>query len=387
MKTCCVKSSEKLKQIKSHMNILFLAPLPPPLTGQSLAAKVLFEDLIKRHTIKVVSLNKDSFKQGLSSFSRVFQVIRILMGAWRNRKNVDAIYLTISESLLGNAKDLLIYLICFRNLSKMYIHLHGGTIKKLLWDRHQKLFQINKFFIKKLAGVIISGASHIEIFENIIEHQKIHIVPNFAQDYLMLTEKEIADKFSNTLPLRILYISAMIQLKGYNELLDAYLLLNENLKKLIRIDFVGRFESGAEEKMFLDKIAGIEAIRYHGIVDDDRKKMLFSQAHIFCLPTSFFEGQPISILEAYASGCVVLTTEKSGIRDIFTDGLNGFEIKEKSAGSIASVLQGIIEEDKDLLQIAISNGKTASEKYRTSTHNALLRGIIESSLFEGAPRN
>ena len=108
------------------------------------------------------------------------------------------------------------------------------------------------------------------------------------------------------------------------------------------------------------------------------KKILFSKAHIFCLPTSFFEGQPISILEAYASGCVVLTTGQSGIRDIFRDGLNGFEVQERSADSIKLVLEKIINKPENLLKIAISNRKIAGEKYGTSTYNSSLSTIIES---------
>jgi glycosyltransferase involved in cell wall biosynthesis len=69
-------------------------------------------------------------------------------------------------------------------------------------------------------------------------------------------------------------------------------------------------------------ILGLNA--YHGdssaciIVDGPGKKNLFSEAHIFCLPTYYpYEGQPIAILEAFASGCVVITTNHSGISDFF----------------------------------------------------------------------
>jgi glycosyltransferase involved in cell wall biosynthesis len=211
-----------------------------------------------------------------------------------------------------------------------------------------------------------------------IQQNKIHIVPNFAQDYLFLTEKEISNKYSNTQPLKILYIGGLIQKKGYNELAEAYFGLDEFMKKSVRIDFAGMFESESRKKMFLEKIAGVEQIRYHGIVSDAEKKLLFSQSHIFCLPTSFFEGQPISILEAYASGCVVLTTGQSGIRDIFTDGLNGFEVQERSSDSIRLILEKILENPESLQKIAISNRNMAAEKYRTSTYCSSLRAIIES---------
>ncbi len=374
------------------MRILFIGPLPEPVTGHSLASKVFLDELMKYHHVEVVNLSKDSLIDGEASIKRIIEVMKILMDVWRKRVDADAIYLTISESFAGNIKDLFIYLICIRGISKMYIHLHGGSIRKLLFDRHKMLSGINKIFIEKLAGAIISGKSHINIFGGMIRQDKIHIVPNFAQDYLFLTEKEIAQKYSNTRPLKILYIGGLMEKKGYNELADAYFGLDKFQRQSIRIDFAGKFESESRKKMFLEKIAGAEQIRYHGIVSDAEKKLLFSQAHIFCLPTSFFEGQPISILEAYASGCVVLTTGQSGIRDIFTDGVNGFEVQERSSDSIRLVLEKILENPENLenpvnlenlenlLEIAIYNRNMAAEKYRTSTYSSSLREIIESQV-------
>jgi glycosyltransferase involved in cell wall biosynthesis len=360
------------------MKILFIAPLPPPIGGHSLVSKVLLEELVLNHKVEVVNFNKESFIEGLNNYKRIFEVAKILQKIWLKKKDINVIYLTISESLAGNIKDLIIYLICFRNLNKMYIHLHGGSIKKLLWDRNRTLLGINKIFINKLAGVIVSGKSHLEIFEGMIHKNKIHIVPNFALDYLFLTEKEIQNKFSCTQPLKILFISNFIQKKGFNELVDAYFQLNNTLREKIRIDFAGRFESEDQKEIFLNKIDRAKQIRYHGPIDDNQKKLLFAQAHIFCLPTSFYEGQPISILEAYASGCVVITTGQSGIRDIFTHGLNGFEVEERSAKSIKLVLEEIIEKPEELFQIAIVNRKIAGEKYRMSNYKATLKRIIES---------
>ena len=362
------------------MKILFIAPLPPPVNGHSLVSKVLLDELVSGHQVEVVNSSKNSFKEGVDGFKRIVEVVEIIIKVWKKRKIVDAIYLTISESFAGNGKDLFTYLVCFKSLSKMYIHLHGGSIKRQLWDPHRLLFGINKLFIRKLAGVIISGDSHRSIFEGLIGKEQIHIVPNFAQDYLFSSEQEIVDKFSDAQHLRILFMSGLKRKKGYNELADAFFCLSDESKKKVAIDFAGRFGLESEEMMFLDKIAGVEQIRYHGTVDDNTKKFLFSHAHIFCLPTSYFEGQPISILEAYASGCVVVTTGQSGIHDIFKDGVNGFEIQERSAYAIGSVIEKVILKKEDLLRIAISNRKLAGEKYKTTTFNSSLRKIIESQI-------
>ncbi|EMY15973.1 glycosyltransferase, group 1 domain protein [Leptospira weilii str. Ecochallenge] len=112
------------------------------------------------------------------------------------------------------------------------------------------------------------------------------------------------------------------------------------------------------------------------MIDDTKKKELFEKAHIFCLPTMFFEGQPISILEAYAAGCVVITTGQSGILDIFTDQVNGFQIRENSSESIMKILSNLLVERKSLLKIALHNNRSAVEKYRVATYTSNLKNVI-----------
>lgn len=359
------------------MRILFIAPLSPPVSGHSLAAEVLYEHLVQHHQIAVVNLSKQSFKEGIDSASRIFQVFNILKEVWQKRKEADVIYLTVSESLAGNVKDLLIYVLCFRDIHKMVIHLHGGSIKKLLFDKMPAIFKLNKYFISRLAGVIILGKSHLDIFSGTIDRRKIYIVPNFAEDAFFVRPEDIKEKFTSN-PFRMLFMSNMIPKKGYNELINAFLDLDDNVKKQIRLDFAGSFDSEELKNVFLEKIKGLDQVRYHGIVKGNEKKRLFSKAHVFCLPTVYFEGQPISILEAYASGCVVVTTVRGGIGDIFTNNINGFEIEAQSTDSIKSTIEKLLAEREHLHQIATFNHTTALEKYRTDIYSSRVETILKT---------
>lgn len=361
------------------MKILFVAPLPPPITGHSLVSKVLFDKLILNQEVKAVDIRKKNFKEGIDGFNRIKEVIGIIKKVWKYNREADVIYLTISESFAGNIKDIIIYLACFNKLSKMVIHLHGGTIKKSLWEKYKLLFFINRFFISRMGGVIISGISHLNIFRGVISENRIHIVSNFSQDYLFLDEEGIIEKFSDvTSNLRILYMSNLIPKKGFNELADSFFLLNDDLKKKVQLDFAGGFDSEEARMQFINKIKNFEQLKYHGLVDNNIKRQLFSNAHIFCLPTSYFEGQPVSILEAYASGCVVLTTGQQGILDIFTDKINGLQILEKSPSDIAKKIEKIRAFPDTLLEIGLLNNKVASDKYRDTAYNNAIENILLS---------
>ena len=355
---------------------MYIAPLPPPINGHSLASKIFYEHLISRHQVIVIDLSKQSLKEGVDSFVRVKEVFGFLKKIFTYRAAVNLIYFTISESVAGNIKDLIIYLFCYKKLSNMYIHLHGGSIKQLLWDKYKLIYLINRFFIRRVGGVIISGDSHLEIFDTFINQNKIHVVPDFAEDYLFLSKQEIINKFKSTAVLRVLFISNMIEKKGYNETLDAFLALDKSVREKVRIDFAGRFESEVFKKEFLEKINGIKELHYHGIVEGHEKRNLFSHAHLLCFPTSFFEGQGIVILEAYASGCAVLTTYSGGVRDVFTDKVNGFLIHDRTSQSVQQALIEAISQKEKLCDIALFNMQYASSHYRCDIYNRALEAIL-----------
>jgi glycosyltransferase involved in cell wall biosynthesis len=235
------------------------------------------------------------------------------------------------------------------------------------------------FFLNRIGGAVVLGKSLKPIFESMIPQDKIYVVPNFAEDYLFLDKKQIEKKFLEINPLRILFLSNFISGKGYEELIDAYMILKHDLKKKIRLDFAGGFESENDKKKFLDQIKDSVKVHYHGIVLDKKKKELFANSHLFCLPTYYsYEGQPISILEAYASGCVVITTDHGGISDIFKNGINGFEVRKKSAISIKRKVEQILTKPEPLLPMALSNRDIVYNKYRTSTYCSSLTKIFKN---------
>ena len=359
------------------MKVLFIAPFPPPITGHSLAALVVHDDLARTHQVVTVDLGVGSANDGSVSILRIGEVVKLIVRVFRHRRRADVVYLTIAESVAGNVKDLLIYLACLGRLSRVYIHLHGGSIKKLLFDRHPLLRWLNGCAIRRLGGVIVTGRAHEHIFAGMIDPLRVHIVPNFAKDELFVSRDAIVRKFDDACPLRVLYLSGMAESKGYLDLVEAYLGLGDAERRRIRVDFAGKFATSAECDRFADMMAGVSGIRYHGVVDGEAKRRLFAEAHVFCLPTKMFEGQPISILEAYASGCVVVTTGQDGIRDVFTHGQNGIEIPQGAPSALGGVLRDLAVGSPALLPIALENRHLADAQYRTSVFNAAVRSIIE----------
>lgn len=361
------------------MTILFIGPLPEPVTGQSLACRVLLDELSNRHQIALVDLSKKEFVQGISSAARVKEVLGMLRGIWQRRRGADAIYLTVSQSLAGNAKDLVIYALCYRKLHRMVVHLHGGAGMRDIMHGSRGLRALNRFFLKQVGGAIVLGDSHREVYRGIVPDERIHIVPNFAEDSLFTTIERIDAKFHRPDTLRVLFLSNLLPGKGHEELVDAFMSLDERSRTSMRVDLAGGFESEHQKAQFLARVAGDDRVRYHGVVAGERKRALLDQAHVFCLPTYYpYEGQPISLLEAFASGCAVITTDHSGIPDVFRDGVNGLQVRKRSVADLRQALARAVVEPESLRQMARTNLMTALATYRTSGYQRSVVQIIES---------
>jgi glycosyltransferase involved in cell wall biosynthesis len=365
------------------MKILFIAPIPPPIDGQSKASKVLLDKLIyDNHNVVIINLSKIGLKIGYQSIQRAIDIFSILFQVWENRKNNDIIYLSLAESFFGNLRDLAIYTICYKNCDKIFVHMLGGAGMKKILEGKGLMQKINHYFLKRIGGVVVEGPSNFDVFSKVIDKNKIHIVPNFAEDFLFVEDEEIKRKFENIEMLQILFLSNLITGKGYDELADAYINLDLVYKKQVKIIYVGGFESPESEDQFLSKIKSHNGISYIGrFIDGNMKRELYCKSQVFCLPTYYpFEGQPISILEAYATGCVVVTSNHSGIPFIFTDQKNGFLVEKKSVPSLKKVIEDIINNKNKLEEIAFFNRNEAVVRYRTSIYQEAIIKLFNSYL-------
>ena len=195
----------------------------------------------------------------------------------------------------------------------------------------------------------------------------------------MFADRGIIDKkFSQGQEkIRVLFLSGMTLGKGYQTLLEAYERMSDPAKARIQLDFAGKFDDLAQEQRFLVRIGALPGVKYHGVVSGDAKANLFAQAHVFVLPTSFMEGQPISILEAYAAGCVVLTTPRPGILDIFEPSKNGFLISSEDSALLREILESFCQDISSLQGIALHNHSFAQKNYREKVFSERVESVLD----------
>jgi glycosyltransferase involved in cell wall biosynthesis len=352
--------------------ILFIGPLPPPIDGQSKATAAGLDAIQECNlSTSVININRPGISRSWGAqLGRILELFPILLKVLLSRSKADAIYLSLSESTLGNIKDIFIYLLLTGKLKTLTVQMLGGSGMNLILNKGNALSKINQLFMRQMKGVIVEGERGRRIFSGSFPPQKIFVVKNFADEYLFSRPRDIENKFKEASKIQILYLSNMITEKGCFDLAMAFLDLPSHIKSIFTLKFVGGFPETAERTRFLKMISPDPSIEYLGnFIDGDEKKQLYLASHIFCLPTYYrYEGQPISILEAYATGCVVITTMHGGIPDIFVDQVNGFSVTPKCTDSIKNVLIHISENRSVLQDIALSNLREAESNYRIARY-------------------
>ena len=299
--------------------ICFIAQFPPPIHGLSKAVETLFNSrLSSEYEFEKVDITDN--KKFLTNFSKI------------SKSDADLFYFTISQTKGGNLRDLMILKRLEKQGKKCLVHLHGGYYRHLVDnDLGASQRKSNYNAISKLAGAIVLGPSLKNIFEGMIDSNKIITVPNCVDDQYLMSDEDFEKKiasFNDRKIKHVLYLSNFIESKGYPEVLKMAKAEKERVnnggEKRFHFDFAGAFFDKTEEDFFNSFVQNNQLedyVTYHGIVGGEKKMVLLKDSDIFVLLTRYpKEGQPISILEAMGNGMLIVTTDHAGIPDIVGEG-------------------------------------------------------------------
>lgn len=115
-------------------------------------------------------------------------------------------------------------------------------------------------------------------------------------------------------PDRLAYVGKLSAAKGVDELLTAVEILTQSRPNL-ELHMAGG-GSGKEAERLRARCETLgRSVVHHGFVDDDELTELLASASVFVLP-SYYEGLPLVLVEAAASGCRLVATELAGVKEV-----------------------------------------------------------------------
>ncbi|POS02980.1 glycosyltransferase involved in cell wall biosynthesis [Flavobacterium croceum DSM 17960] len=341
------------------MRILIIGPFPNPITGVSLANKVLYDGLTK-HGFIIKKIDTE-FNSNINSKHGSFKLnkVYIFKSYFQAYKVISSnlVYITIGQSFFGVLKYLPFLIISKVFKKKTIVHLHGGH----LYNEYYLLSRIKKIIFRKTIGmfdfgIVLSESLKINL-EKFLKPQNVFCLNNFYLDELKTNFETIRSKdFSK---IKMVFLSNLIKEKGINNLLEA----KKKLKQK-GIHFNLKVAGSVISTNNLNEYFKFDnEISYLGNVTGKRKYELLLWSNIFCLPTYYnMEGQPISIIEAMATGNMILSTKHAGIIDICSE-KNALFCQKNDIDDLVEKIEFVYYNSKLIQDISYENYKYASEKF------------------------
>lgn len=140
--------------------------------------------------------------------------------------------------------------------------------------------------------------------------------------------------------INFLFISRVMKEKGIDQYLDAATYIKKKYPNTM-FHIVGFCEEEYGDKLKDMQNKGI--IKYHGKQSDVRDFHKFSHCTIH--PTYYPEGMSNVLLESAACGRPVITTNRSGCREIVDDGVNGYLVEQQNSQDLIDKIEWFLKLD------------------------------------------
>ena len=297
------------------------------------------------------SLGRLTFKRSIETLA---PLARFVGGVITHHRHV---YITVSRSRVGFIRDMVMIWIAWLCGCRVVVHVRGGNYDVFYRTQPQRWQFLIRHTLRRTRCIIVLSERLRDMFAfDSTLRGRVAVVPNGLPFALNASPR--GRRLDQGRPVRLLFLSNLIQSKGYFDVLKAGAILRKTMGIQSEVVFAGHFLSSPDdpvpmspeqaEARFHEHVAANDltgVARYVGPVTGKAKRRLLEASDFFLLPTRYFtEGQPVSIIEAMAHGCVVISTDYRAIPDMVIDRITGVLIEPGRPDRIADAVRQIVAE-------------------------------------------
>lgn len=248
---------------------------------------------------------------------------------------------------------------------KIVLHQHGGNFDHYyLEEQDEKGKEAIRKVLNMADTLVILSPHWRPFFAQLVNPDRIQVLPNAIPLPAPYT-KEYGQR-------RLLFLGRICKEKGIRELFAAIEVLREEFPDM-RLSLGGIWEEDLKEQA---KALG-EHVEYLGWITGEEKQRLLQESDIFVLPT-YFEGLPVSLLEAMANYCGVIATTTGGIPHMMTSQVEGILIPPKDVDSLTQAIRQLLLEPKLCKQYGDLARKQVETHYSMEENQKKLLSIYET---------
>ena len=324
---------------------MLVGVVPPPVHGQSMATKALFDsDLSPLEKIIVeIRSSKTLSSVGRFSLSKAFGLLSLIARTWlawlRHRPRV-LYYTAGSGAWVPFFRDFIFLALCRPLFSKVLIHYHAGNLVEFL--RSSRLLAVlGRFTYGRGAWTIRLGSS---CPAPIYPSNQVFDIPNGIDTPANLQKRTPSDSF------RILFLGNLFEDKGVIDLIDAVHLLASRNPILITLSLVGGWPDDTTRIKVEQKIAALPqnvSCPTPAPAYGAKKWQALTEHDVLAFPSYYrAENLPLVIIEAMAAGLPVIASDWRGIRSLIEDHVTGLLVPARDISKLTDALEALAQEPK-----------------------------------------
>lgn len=221
---------------------------------------------------------------------------------------------------------------------RVVLHVHGGEFH-LFHDRAPRgLQRVIRATLGRADAVIALGVRWADRLADIQPAACITVVPNATDSRPVSPQPAPAEA------VHVVFLGMLAESKGVYSLLEAWSRLTSRPEaRPAKLTLAGHGEVERVRTEIVKLGLGHTVDLREWLSPDDVRELL-SSGHVLVLP-SLNEGQPMSVLEAMASGLCVVATSVGGIPELVEDETSGLLIPPSDVGALVVALGRVLDDD------------------------------------------
>lgn len=343
------------------LNIIFVAPTPPPYGGianwMAMLSKYLDTEMNDKISYKIIDTSpKKRVTEGRGMVQRILGGMLSLIKTSRKIKEElkkelpNCVHITTSGSL-GLMRDRVVLKMLAKKKINTVYHIRFGRVSKLLscnnWE--SKLLICNLKLAKNI--VAIDETTHKSLVEEGFGEKSFYI-PN------CINLEELPERVEEPKKI-IIFIGWVIPAKGITELIQAWQDIPDEITTDWKLDIIGPYNKDYINKFNINVHKNITFV---GELEHKAALERLNYSKAFVLP-SYTEGFPNSVLEAMALGKIIVATDVGAIPEMLSEDC-GIVIKAKNVEELKNALFKVVTENVG--KLGVNAFRKVKEKYEIS---------------------
>lgn len=233
------------------------------------------------------------------------------------------------------------------------------------------VFMLYKYALKKVKCCFVQNSENFKflIDNKLVNEAKCKLIPGSGVNLEHFKVLEYPKEYEK---IKFLFISRIMKEKGIEQYLEAAKTIREEYKNT-EFHILGFCEQEYEEK--LNKLTEDGIVNYHGL--QNNVIPFLQEASCLIHPSYYPEGMSNVLLEASASGRPVITTNRSGCREIVNDGVNGFIVPTQNSEELIKKVEKFIQMPyEEKVKMGLEGRKKVEKEFdRNIVVNAYMKEI------------